>query len=79
MANRVIKFGATGNFEKFNNRDEIKAYVEGKGHKLMGKTIDGADFLINNDLTSNSSKNKYAHDNNIPIITENDLLHMLGE
>ena len=35
--------------------------------------------LINNDATSQSSKNKKANELNIPIITERDFLTMIGE
>ena len=36
-------------------------------------------YLINNDPTSSSSKNKKANELNIPIITEAQFLEMIGE
>ena len=69
-------FAATGKFEKFT-RDSIKLFIEEKGHKLLDKISTNADYLINNDIHSNSSKNTFANSNNIPIISELELIKLI--
>ncbi len=63
-------FVITGAVEHFANRDELKSYIESLGGKATGSVSARTDYLINNDSTSNSSKNKKAKELNIPIITE---------
>ncbi len=67
-------FVITGSVEKFANRNELKAFIESKGGKVTGSVTGKTDYLINNDTTSNSSKNKKAKELNIPIISEDDFL-----
>ena len=71
-------FVITGTLNKFTNRDELIKKIEDFGGKVIGSVSNKTDFLINNDINSNSSKNKKAKELNIPIITEEDFLNMLG-
>lgn len=72
-------FVVTGAVNNFANRDELKAKIEGLGGKVTGSVTSKTDYLINNDITSTSGKNKKAKDLNIPIISEEDFLKMIQE
>ena len=72
-------FCITGSVEHFANRNEVKAVIEERGGKVTGSVTSKTHYLINNDTTSNSSKNKKAKELNIPIISEEEFLQMLGE
>lgn len=74
-----MNFVITGSVEHFANRNEVKAVIEARGGKVTGSVTGKTQYLINNDTTSNSSKNKKAKELNIPIISEEEFLQMLGE
>ena len=74
-----MNFVITGSVEHFANRNEVKAVIEARGGKVTGSVTSKTNYLINNDTTSNSSKNKKAKELNIPIISEEDFLKMIGE
>jgi len=63
-------FVITGSLQHFENRDALKAKIESLGGKVTGSVTSKTDALINNDITSTSSKNKKAAQLNIPVITE---------
>lgn len=60
-------------------RDTINAKLESLGAKPASGVTAKTHYLINNDPTSSSSKNKKANELNIPIITEDEFLTMCGE
>ena len=68
----------TGKLTQFT-RDSINAKLESIGAKPVSGVTSKTDYLINNDATSQSSKNKKANELNIPIITEQEFLQMIGE
>lgn len=72
-----INFVITGNVNHFTNRNEVKAEIEKRGGKVTGSVTSKTNYLINNDVTSNSSKNKKAKELGIPIISEEDFIRML--
>ncbi|MDO4278734.1 MAG: NAD-dependent DNA ligase LigA [Lachnoclostridium edouardi] len=72
-------FVVTGPVEKFSNRKELQAFIEAKGGKVTGSVTAKTSYLINNDATSGSSKNKKAKELGIPILTEEDFLKLLTE
>lgn len=74
-----MNFVITGSVEHFANRNEVKAVIEARGGKVTGSVTSKTNYLINNDTTSNSSKNKKAKELNIPIISEEDFLKMIGD
>lgn len=74
-----MNFVITGSVEHFANRNEVKALIEAKGGKVTGSVTGKTNYLINNDTTSNSSKNKKAKELNIPIISEEEFLRLLEE
>lgn len=63
-------FVVTGSLAHFASRNELKALIEKKGGKVAGSVSAKTVCLINNDITSASSKNKKAKELNVPIITE---------
>lgn len=70
-------FVVTGSVHHYANRNELKADIEKNGGKVTGSVTSKTSYLINNDIDSNSSKNKKAKELNIPIITEEQFLSML--
>ena len=70
-------FVVTGSVHHYKNRNELKADIEKNGGKVSGSISSKTSYLINNDIDSNSSKNKKAKELNIPIITEEQFLSML--
>ncbi len=74
-----VNFVITGSVEHFANRGEIKEMIESLGGKVTGSVTSKTNYLINNDVTSTSSKNKKANDLGIPIISEESFLRMVQE
>ena len=72
-------FCITGSLEHFANRDALVQSIEAHGGKYVSSVSKKTDYLINNDKTSTSGKNKKAMDLNIPIISEEDFINMIGE
>ena len=72
-------FVITGSVEHIANRNELKDYIEKLGGKVTGSVSKNTDYLINNDMTSNSSKNKKAKELNIPILSEEDFIKLAKE
>ena len=71
-------FVITGDVTHYANRDEFKAYVISQGGKVASAVSSKTSFLVNNDATSSSSKNKKAAALSIPIITEDEFLARFG-
>lgn len=69
-------FVITGSVAQFANRNELKDYIEKLGGKVTGSVSQKTDYLINNDTTSNSSKNKKAKELGIPILSEDDFVKL---
>ena len=69
-------FVVTGSLTHFANRNELKDQIEKRGGKVTGSVTGKTDYLINNDTTSSSSKNKKAKELGIPIISEEDFLKL---
>ena len=65
--------------EHFANRSQLKEYIEERGGKVTGSVTSKTDYLINNDTTSSSSKNKKAKDLGIPFYQREDFLKLSGE
>lgn len=71
-------FVITGKVFHYENRDAVKAAIEEAGGKTASSVSAKTDYLINNDITSGSSKNKKAKELGVPIITEEEFMKMLG-
>ncbi len=63
-------FVITGDLNEFKNRKELQLKIEALGGKVTGSVTKKTNYLINNDILSESSKNKKAKELGIPIITE---------
>ena len=72
-----MTFVITGNVYHYANRNEVKDVIEQKGGKVAGSVSSKTNYLINNDVTSTSGKNKKAKELGIPIISEEDFISML--
>ncbi len=72
-------FVITGDVYHFANRSELKEFIESRGGKVTGSVTGKTTYLINNDVNSTSGKNKKAKELNVPIISEEDFLAMVGE
>ncbi|MBO7364585.1 MAG: NAD-dependent DNA ligase LigA [Lachnospiraceae bacterium] len=71
-------FVITGAVHRFANRDALKAYIEARGGKTASSVSRKTDYLINNDVTSNSTKNRTARELGIPVLSEEDFLKLEG-
>ena len=71
-------FVVTGSLDHFDNRKQLKEEIEQMGGKVTGSVSKKTDYLINNDKMSQSSKNKKAMELNIPILSEEDFLNLIG-
>ena len=69
-----LTFVITGDVHHYKNRNELKAYIESQGGKVASAVSGSTSFLINNDVTSTSGKNKKAKELNIPIISEDEFI-----
>ena len=69
-----LTFVVTGDVHHFKNRNELKAYIENQGGKVTGSVSKSTSFLINNDVTSTSGKNKKAQELGIQILSEDDFI-----
>lgn len=70
-------FVITGSLNYYKNRDELVNIIEQLGGKVSGSVSTKTNYLINNNTESNSSKNKKAHDLEIPIISEGEFIQMI--
>jgi len=73
-----FSFVITGSLNHFANRNDLKDLIEEKGGKVIGSVSAKTTCLINNDVTSNSSKNKKAKELGIPILSEDEFLTQYG-
>ena len=70
-------FVITGNLIEYKNRDELVLEIEKYGGKVSQSVSSKTSYLINNDINSNSTKNKMAKKLNIEIINEKKFKEML--
>lgn len=74
-------FCITGKLNHFANRDALVEKIQSYGGKYVSSVSSKLDWLINNDTTSTSGKNKKMHElgKEDHIISEEDFLKMVGE
>ncbi len=72
-------FVITGSVNHYENRKALQEAIEAHGGKATGSVTSKTTYLINNETTSNSSKNKKAKELGVPIISEEDFIKMLEE
>ena len=73
-----LNFVITGSVNHFANRSAVKELIESLGGKVTGSVTSKTNYLINNDVTSTSSKNKKANELGVPIISEETFLEMVN-
>lgn len=74
-----MTFVITGSLKHFHNRQACKDRIESQGGKVAGSVSSKTTYLVNNDITSMSSKNKKARELNVPVIDEEQLMQILEE
>ncbi len=67
----------TGSLEHFANRKELQELIEQAGGRAAGSVSAKTAYLVNNDITSTSGKNKKAKELGVPIVTEEEFLKIL--
>ena len=72
-----MTFVITGSLNHYENRDALKAEIEKQGGKVAGSVSAKTSCLINNDLLSQSGKNKKAKELGIKIIDEETIMKWL--
>ena len=72
-------FVITGSLEHYENRNALKAAISREGGKVAGSVSGNTDYLITNDPESGSSKNRKARELGVSIITEEEIMEMLGQ
>lgn len=70
-------FVITGAVHHFPNRKALEEEIRKAGGQSSSSVSQNTDYLINNDSSSGSSKNKKAKELGIPIITEEEFLKLL--
>ena len=73
-----MTFVITGVLKHYDNRDALVSVIEQNGGKVSGSVSAKTTYLINNDITSTSGKNKKAKELGIKIISEEDFINLLG-
>jgi len=73
-----LTFVVTGNVETFKNRKELEELITSLNGKLSGSVSSKTNYLINNDTTSTSGKNKKAKELGVEIISESDFNKLIG-
>ena len=64
----------TGKLTYYKNRDEFKYQIEKHGGKVVSSMSLKTNILVNNDIESTSSKNVFAHEHNISIMSEENFI-----
>lgn len=67
-------FVVTGSLNHFENRNALKEKIEALGGKVTGSVTGKTVCLINNDSTSDSSKNKKARELGVSVLTEEEFI-----
>lgn len=74
-----LTFVITGSLNKFTNRDTMIEFIEEHGGKVVTSISSKVNYLINNDITSTSTKNSKAKELGINIIDEDKFLELIKE
>lgn len=69
-----MNFVITGSLIHYENRNLLKEEIEKKGGKVTGSVTGKTTCLINNDTTSQSSKNKKAKELGVRIVSEEEFM-----
>ena len=72
-----MTFVITGSLNSYENRDALVKVIEDNGGKSASSVSKNTTYLINNDVTSNSTKNKKAKELGVQIISEDDFAKLI--
>ncbi len=67
-------FVVTGSLVHYASRNDLKDEIEARGGKVTGSVTGKTECLINNDVTSNSTKNQKAKELGVKILSEDEFL-----
>ena len=67
-------FVITGSLNHYASRNDLKEEIEARGGKVAGSVTSKTECLINNDVSSGSSKNKKAKELGVSILSEEEFL-----
>ncbi len=73
-----VTFVVTGKVETFKNRKELESLITSLNGKLSSAVSSKTNFLINNNITSTTGKNKKAMELGVEIISETMFNEMIG-
>ncbi len=73
-----LTFVITGSVSHFANRKEVEKAIEERGGRTASSVSSNTSYLINNDVTSGSGKNKKARELGIPVISEEEFMKLAG-
>ena len=74
-----LSFCHTGSATPMKDREDLKKFLEDKGHKLVGGVSKNTNYLINNDTTSKTGKNLKASELNVPVISVQGVMNMFAD
>ena len=74
-----LTFVITGSLNHYENREKLAADLEACGAKVAGSVSSKTSYLINNDISSTSGKNKKAKELGVPIVDEETVMHWLDK
>lgn len=74
-----LKFVITGSLEKFENRSELKNYIESLGGSTANSVSSNTDYLISNDSSSESEKSRKAASLGIPVLSEEEFIILVKQ
>ena len=72
-----LTFVITGSLNHYANRDALVADLEACGAKVAGSVSAKTSYLINNDVSSSSGKNKKAKELGVPIVDEETVMRWM--
>lgn len=72
-----LTFVITGKLKDFKKRSDLVELIEENGGRVTSSVTKNTDYLINNEVNSNSSKNKKAKELGVKIISESDFEKLL--
>ena len=72
-----MNFVITGKLNNFSSRDDLIKTITDNGGVVQGSVTKNTTYLINNDTTSNSTKNQKAKSLNVSIISEDEFLSLI--
>lgn len=74
-----LTFVITGSLNHYANREELAAEIEKAGGSVTGSVSGNTSYLINNDTTSGSAKNRKAGELGIPVIDEETVMKWIQD